>query len=240
MGDKMFSDRPDCIKLADEIYLFKGYIPKEINDKFVKILDAIDPKLFWEDTDSIEWYYDKMSPEIPEAIELYELVSELIYPEYVINPQNKIITSRPGQAGMFVHCDSPGHDHADMLTQTDSYKTCSLISYGVVTYLGDFTGGEVFYPLIKENGEVKDGKAEYPDLTYKPEPGDVLIHHAEHPYEHGTKPVLSGTRYAYSCFATATNIAPNTFYHYKTEEYKKNIPDRSDASLNKWLYGLNG
>jgi len=235
----MFSDKPGCIKLADEIYLFKGYIPKDMVDKFVSLLETIDPKEFWEDDDFIEWYYDKMSPSIPEFFDIWEKVSDLIYPEYIINPQDKVIASRPGQAGMFVHCDSPGMENRDMLTQEDGYGTCSLISYGLVAYLGDFEGGEVFYPAFDESGKLLDEYDPSPEgkLSYKPEPGDVIIHHAEAPYFHGTKPVLSGTRYAYSLFATEIGMSPGTFLHYNTPEYLEAIKDRSKESLERWLNG---
>jgi hypothetical protein len=238
----MFYDRPDCIKLTEGIYVFKNYISKDMCDRYVKILDSFDLERFKEDKNYIPWYDDKMSPSVPEAIDLWEQVSELIYPEYVINPQSQFITSRPGQDGMFLHSDSPGKEHADMLTQEDSYGTCSLIDYGVVTYLSEFTGGEVYYPAFFEDGTLKpngDPESAPGELIYKPEPGDVVIHGAEAPYFHGTKAVTSGIRYAFSCFATKISDAPGTFYNYKSPEYLEKIKDRSEESINNWLMPIN-
>lgn len=218
----MFKDK-DCIKLADEIYVFKKYIPEDMLNKYTTLLDQYQPEEFREENETQEWYRDHVSPQTLELIDLWEHVSELIYPEYYINPQTQVLASRPGQAGMFVHCDSPGKGRADLLTQEDTYCTCALIDYGVVAYLSNFTGGEIIYPNI--------------GITYKPEAGDVVIHSAFTPYEHGTLPVLSGVRYAFSCFATHKDDLPGTFYAYKSPEYLNKVKDRSIESLKNWANG---
>lgn len=236
----MFYNRPDCIQLADQIYVFKGYVPREMCDRFSDILNTFDQSSFQEEGNAIAWYDDKMSPPVPGIIDLWEHVSELLYPEYVINPQSQVITSRVGHEGMFLHCDNPGKDMAHMLTQEDTYGTCSLIDFGVVTYLSEFEGGEVYYPAFFEDGTLKpnaDIEGAPGELVYKPGPGDVVIHGAEGPYFHGTKPVTSGIRYAFSCFATRADLAPGTFYNYKSKEYLENIKDRSKESIGKWLEG---
>jgi len=234
----MFYNRPDCIKLADGIYVFKNYVPKDMHDKFVKKLESFNEKDFYEEGNAIDWYADKMSPNIDGIIELWEHISELIYPEYVINPQDKVITSRPGQAGMFVHTDSPGKEHAHELTQNDTYSTCSLIDYGVVTYLGDFTGGEVYYPVFNPDGTVKTENNLEGELEYKPGQGDVVIHQSTFPHIHGTREVTSGTRYAFSCFATKASENPGSFYNYKTKEYYDLVGDKSPDRIAAWLTPL--
>lgn len=237
----MFYNRPDCTQIADGIYVFKKYIPQEMLDRYTKILDSFSLVDFNEPGNAIDWYDDKMSPGIPELIDLWEHISELIYPYYVINPQSQVITSRVGHEGMFMHADNPGKDKAHMLTQEDTYGTCSLIDYGVVGYLSNFTGGEIYYPAFYPDGTLKPGHHENYEgaLTYKPEPGDVVIHGAEPPYYHGTKPVESGIRYAYSCFATKTSDAPGTFYNYKSPEYLEKVKDRSDESIKNWISPFN-
>lgn len=236
----MFYDRPDCTEIAKGIYVFKKYVPKEMCDRYTKILDSYTPDAFINDGNATAWYDDKMSPSIPSLIDLWEHVSELIYPEYVINPQDQIITSRVGHEGMFLHDDNPGKDKAHELTQDDPYGTCSLIDYGVIAYLSEFEGGEVYYPAFLPDGTMKpngDMDSMPGELLYKPELGDVVIHGAEAPYYHGTKPVLDKVRYAFSCFATAWDLTPGTFYKYKSEDYLKYVNDRSDASIGRWLYG---
>lgn len=236
----MFYDKPGCTKLTEGIYVFKGYVPREMCDRFVKILDTFNPESFKEEGNAIPWYDDKMSPPVPGIIDLWEHVSELLYPDYVINPQSQVITSRVGHEGMFLHADNPGKDKAHELTQEDTYGTCSLIDYGVVTYLSEFEGGEVFYPAFLADGTLKpngDIECMPGELVYKPEPGDVVIHGAEAPYFHATKPVTKGVRYAFSCFATKYDMAPGTFYNYKSDKYFKYVTDRSEESIGRWLLG---
>ena len=232
----MFYNKPECIKLADQIYVFKNVVPKEMCDRYAEILDSYTKEDYIEDNNAIDWYGDKMSPSTPELLDLWETVSEIIYPDFCINPQSKVIASRPGQEGMFIHTDSPGRDKAHELTQIDSYATCSLISYGVIAYLSDFNGGEVFYPAFNTDGTLKSKDSELiGELEYKPEKGDVVIHGAEYPCLHGTRPVTSGIRYAYSCFATHLNDLPGTFYPYKSPEYLEKVKDRSLESYQNWL-----
>ncbi len=233
----MFYNRPDCIQIAEGIYVFKNYIPEEMCNRFSTILDKFEENRFKEDKNYIPWYDDKMSPSVPEALVLWEHVSDLIYPEYVINPQSQFICSRPGQEGMFVHCDSPGKENAHELTQEDSYSTCSIIDFGVVAYISNFEGGEIFYPAFSKDGILKSENNfdESDELIYKPGLGDVVIHKSEAPYFHGTKPVLSGVRYAFSCFATNIAQVPGTFYSYKSPEYLEKIKDRSQESFDNWL-----
>jgi hypothetical protein len=236
----MFFDRPDCTQLVSGIYVFKKYVPLEMCKRYTDILNTFDPADFNEEGNAIDWYDDKMSPPVPGIIDLWEHISELLYPDYVINPQAQVITSRVGHEGMFVHCDSPGKENADMLTQNDTYGTCSLIDYGVVAYLSEFEGGDVIYPAFLPDGTLKETEEieSIPEhLSYKPEPGDVVIHRSEAPYYHGTLPVTKGIRYAFSCFATQYDMAPGTFYNYKSEKYLHYVKDRSEESIGRWLQG---
>jgi len=233
----MFYNRPDCIKLNEGIYLFKGYIPQDMIDRYTKIFNSFPPESYTKTENVVEWYNDHTGPYVFELIDLWEHISELIYPEYLINPQPQVMASYPGQSGMFVHADSPGQGRADMLTQPDSYSTCSLIDYGLVAYFGDFTGGDIYYPSFGKDGQLRP-QEQHQDMdeafSYKPEPGDIVIHSAYSPYEHGTKPVLSGVRYAFSGFATEAAMAPNTFYHYKSPEYIEHISPKTQEALYKW------
>jgi hypothetical protein len=236
----MFFDRPDCTELIPGIYVFKKYVPLEMCKRYTDILNTFDPADFNEEGNAIDWYDDKMSPPVPGIIDLWEHISELLYPDYVINPQAQVITSRVGHEGMFVHCDSPGKENADMLTQKDTYGTCSLIDYGVVAYLSEFEGGDVIYPAFLPDGTLKETEeieSITEHLSYKPEPGDVVIHKSEAPYYHGTLPVTKGIRYAFSCFATQYDMAPGTFYNYKSEKYLHYVKDRSEESIGRWLQG---
>jgi hypothetical protein len=56
--------------------------------------------------------------------------------------------------------------------------------FGTVAYINDFGGGELRYPNQS--------------ITYKPEPGDLVIHSAEDHCTHEVLKVTSGVRYSYS------------------------------------------
>jgi hypothetical protein len=65
------------------------------------------------------------------------------------------------------------------------YKLVDDTVYGIVIYINDdYEGGEIFY--TKQN------------ITYKPKPGDLIIHSAEDHCEHGVNPVKTNVRYSIS------------------------------------------
>lgn len=233
----MFYDRPDCIKLAEQVYVFKNYIPEEMRKPIEEQLNAVEKEKFKYEESLINWYVDKVSP-IPDGIHtMWEHVSDLIYPEYVIHPMVSLLTIRPGDGGMFIHSDSPGKGCEMELSQLDVWSTCCLIDYGMVGYLGDFTGGAVFYPNIHPDGTIKEDDFDGPCLEYTPEPGDIVIHSALHPYNHGVREVESGIRYAFSNFVLKAEDNPGTFHNYKSEGYNKFFEGKTidKELLNMWM-----
>jgi len=223
----MFTDRSDCIKLAEGIYLFKNIISKkqieEINNIMKKNIESDNTKEAMDHT--LDWYRGKTSTAIPELLPIWEQLSELIGPEYVTHPNLALQVIRKGQ-DMFVHTDSPGRDNDEHLKSEDRWSTCCIIDFGMVTYFGEWEGGEIFYPNIENADGVKP-------LIYSPEPGDVVLHKTVHPYEHGVKEVTSGYRYAFSNFVLKSEENPGTFYNYGTEEYLERSKD-----IQKWLCPL--
>lgn len=223
----MFTDRKDCIKLAEGIYVFK----KAIDQKNIDIINNIMSNLVENDNTkeamdhNVNWYRGKTTPAIPELLPIWEKCSELIFPEYVIHPNLALQVIRKGQ-DMFVHTDSPGRDNDEMLKSVDMWSTCCVIDYGMVAYFGKWEGGEIFYPNISDENGNKP-------LIYNPEPGDVVIHKSVYPFEHGVKEVTDGIRYAFSNFMVKSEENPGTFYNYKTDAYNKSISD-----LNLWIRPL--
>lgn len=242
-----FYDRPDCWNPSpyiDEygtksgIFIFKKYLNEEL---VVKIEDQLkeSPKLDYDDT-LISWYSDKISITPDGLFDVWEEISKLLYPTWVIHPQNNLLVVNPGDGGMFIHSDSPGKHACHRLSQIDTWSTCCLLDYGVVAYFGDYEGGEIFYPNINPDGTIKEKGADHsePCFEYKPERGDVIIHSAFDPYAHGVREVTSGTRFAFSTFSLKAKDNPGTFYNYGTKEYYEQIGDKSPERLKIWTMPL--
>jgi hypothetical protein len=202
----MFYNNPKFTKLADKVFVYKNFVPKKQLDQINQIVNnfAKDKFSIHEDWAKVEWYRDKTTPLIPELVDVWNIASELIAPEYIIHPNLSLQVIRPGDGGMFLHQDSPGEGMEEELTQIDRWNTCCIIHYGLVIYFGEFTGGETYYPRL--------------NLEYAVQPGDLVIHGAYTDCEHGVKEVTSGVRYAYSNFMLPIEKNPGTFPSYGTKE----------------------
>ncbi len=246
-----FYDREDCIVLSEYvdqygtksgIFLFKNFIKKELADEIVNFLNKEREDILKSPLNLIDWYEGRETGLPPKLIDVWEMLGELLYPNWVIHPSASILKSEPGDPGMFIHSDSPGKGMCHLLSQTDTYKTCCELDYGVVAYFGNFKGGEIFYPDINPDGTKKNEwqliDKNSPSFEYKPENGDLVIHCAFDPYSHGVKPVISGTRYAYSNFSLKAKDNPGTFYNYKTAEYYNQIGNKTEAEVKRWLEPL--
>lgn len=247
----LFYDRPDCLNLSpyvddygtkSGVFVFKKYISEDLINSVEEFLNAEKSEILENPLNLINWYEGKGTGLPPRLIEVWESLSDLIGPEWVIHPSASILKTKPGDNGMFIHSDSPGKGACHLLSQTDTYKTCCELDYGLVAYFGDFEGGEVFYPDINPDGTKKDQfqiiDPEAPCLEYKPEKGDVVIHCAFDPYSHGVREITSGTRYAYSNFVLKAKDNPGTFHNYGTPEYNEQIGDKKQATVLKWLEPL--
>ena len=162
-----------------------------------------------------------MTPPIPELLEVWNMLSELFYPDYVLQPDLKLQKIKPGDNGMFLHEDSPGRGNQHMLKSPDTWSICCNLEFGMAVYFGDFTGGEICYPNL--------------NIEVAPKPGDLMIHGATSKWKHGVKEVTSGIRFAYSNFCIKPEDNPGTFYNYKTKEIK----ERQEMGLvDYWLRPL--
>jgi hypothetical protein len=245
-----FYDRPDCLNLSpytdaygtkSGVFIFKKYLDEDLVKSVEDFLNAEQAEILESPLNLIDWYEGKFTGLPPRLIDVWESLSELIGPTWVMHPSASILKTKPGDNGMFVHSDSPGKGQCHLLSQTDTYKTCCELDYGVVAYFGDFEGGEVFYPDINPDGTVKNAQQlidNSPCLEYKPEKGDVVVHCAFDPYSHGVREITSGIRYAYSNFSLKAIDNPGTFHNYKTPEYYEQIGDRTEATVIKWLNPL--
>ena len=243
-----FYDRPDCLNPSpyidnygtkSGIFIIKGALNSSLIEKIELGLKSL-PEIPEPYNDGlINWYKDKMSQGVEGTLELWEAISEILAPEWVIHPANSYLTVKPGDNGMFIHSDSPGKNQCHLLSQTDIWSTCCIIDYGVCAYFGDYEGGAIFYPDIKPDGTLKNGvDLNGPCFEYKPEKGDIVIHSAFEPYGHGVREVTSGKRYCFSNFSLKAIDNPGTFYNYGTPEYYNQIGNRTSYEIKNWMEPL--
>jgi hypothetical protein len=213
----MFINDPNLETIIDGVYIYRNFIPAKLVAKINGIAnDRVNIGLD-EFNSLIPWYRDKSTSEIPQLYEVWELMSKFLLPTHVIHPMLHLNIMRPGDGEMFVHEDSPGEGNEHTLTNVDRWSTCCLLDYGVITYFGEFTGGETFYPEL--------------GVEVAPQPGDMIIHGAHSKHKHGVREVTSGIRYAFSNFSLKPEKNPGTFSNYGTKEHEEQL----SKGLDKWM-----
>lgn len=243
-----FYDRDDCIILSNHIddygtpsgiFLFKNFIPEDLLNKIESQFNQTNNTIKNEDT-LISWYSDKVVELIDGTIDLWEKISDLLEPGWIIHPMASFLKTSTETDGMFVHADSPGKGMCHLLSQTDLFATCCELDYGVVAYLGNYEGGQVFYPSIDPNGvpRLSSPPDEKNCFEYPVQRGDLIIHSAFAPYAHGTRQVTSGARYAFANFCLKKEDNPGTFYNYNTPEYHSQLGNRSLQEVKSWSVPL--
>lgn len=205
----MTISHPNLQRLDEKLYYIPNFISKEEVDYINKLLKEREDKSTRHPFGELNY---GVTGSLVELFPVWEKVSELLSPQYVVHPLLSMLHYKEG-ASMEPHWDSPGEGHHEDLTLPDVWSTCCILEFGVCVYFGEFTGGEVFYPKQ--------------DILLAVQPGDLVIHGALEDYAHGVKPVLSGSRYTYSNFCLEAVKNPGTFYNYGTEEYKLQTMDRS-------------
>lgn len=256
MFQESFRKNPNIEQIAPKLFIYRNFIKGELLTKINNVLENHKDNHFI--NHNVDWYQSRFTMAIPEMHEVWELASELIYPELSIHPQLSLIRAKAGEPGMYYHCDAPGTPHDDcgptcgtceiaskVLISPDVWSTCCRLHYGLIVYFGDFEGGEVYYPNFNQGANfIGDFKPfhEGNELRIKPNNGDLIIHGAHSDYSHGTKEVTNGTRFAFSNFAIPSHTNPGTFYNYKTEEYKnqiKTIKQNPDKLWDSWCKPVN-
>lgn len=222
----MFTDNKNIQQVAEQIWIYKDFVTEEENVYISSLMKEHEERFknkkeaFKFEDQAIDWYKDKTGPLLLELKPIWDRISELLYPEHYIHPQLFMNVMRPGDEGMFIHADSPGMNMEHKLTQLDRWKTCCRLSHGIVTYFGDYEGGNIYYPNIEKDSSIKNRPGDKEDcLEVTVRPRDLVIHGACHPWEHGVRQITSGTRYAYSNFCMEKDHAPGTFELFNPEKH---------------------
>ena len=239
----MFTDNPNLEQIAEQVWIYRNFITEEENETIMRLMreheasykNSKDAFVFKDQY--IDWYKDKTGPSMPELKPIWDRLSAMLYPEHYIHPQLFVNVMRPGDEGMFVHADSPGMNMEHELTQLDRWSTCCRLSHGVVAYLGDYEGGEIFYPNIESDGRIKDRPGDPEDcLEVNVRPRDVAIHGATHPWEHGVRKITSGIRFAYSNFCMEKEHAPGTYELFNPEKHPFMTDRKEILKWNETVY----
>ena len=235
----MFTNNPKLEQVADEIWIWRNFVTEEENKHITNLMKEYELKFennqdaFKFEDQAIDWYKNKTGPIMVELKPIWDRISTVLWPEHYIHPQLFLNVMRPGDDGMFVHADSPGMNMEHNLTQLDRWSTCCRLSHGIVTYFGDYTEGEIFYPNIEKNGDIKDRPGDPEDcLVIDVHPGDMAIHGAVHPWEHGVRKIVGGTRYAFSNFCMEKEHAPGTFELF---DPKKHLLMKDEKEILDWV-----
>lgn len=186
----MFKDNQNIIHLSDEVFLYKNFISKEEAEGLHKTCLEYSEEVWNSIKNSVTWYNGKTTSDVSEARELFKKVNDLVSETHTPTPSYSFVRMFTGDS-MHEHTDTCGDEEA---TANDDFNTCSITDYGVVIYLNDnYEGGEIYYTNL--------------GISYKPSPGDLIIHNAK--TSHGVKEVLSGTRYCYPTFLVKNSLKNN-------------------------------
>jgi len=180
----MFKDNPNFIKLDEEIYVWENFLSPEEHQSFFDLALSISEEEWMKHVNPNEFWSGKASNNKKQVYEISNRINKLLEPEYVI-PPSAVLNRTPVGQGMYVHKDRGEEGYTEVL---NDFGTCTCIDYGVLVYIGEWEGGELFYPNR--------------NIEFKPKPGSLIVHGAGEDYAHGVKPVTSGKRFFYGNFVS--------------------------------------
>jgi hypothetical protein len=169
-------------EIGDQIYVYKSFLSKEEVEKYLNIIESINPERWIDGLQFEKPGSDTFSDKIFGNI-LKKMQDEIV-PNGLFLEDTPSITRVKSGVGMSEHSDDCWHCKKIQDPSLDFpekiLKRC--VKYGVVIYFSQFTGGEIYYP--NQN------------VVFTPEPGDMIIHSTNKYCKHGVKPVIDGIRYS--------------------------------------------
>jgi hypothetical protein len=170
-------------QIGERIYVYKNFLSKDELKVYEDIIANI-PDSDWIDATIYEKptlfsYYSQ-------GMILKKIQDELMEDPYYLE-DTPFLTKMKFGMGMEEHSDDCPHCkqikdpnmHVDgIIVNDEALKRC--VKYGLVLYLTEFEGGEIYY--TEQN------------IVYKPNPGDLVMHGTDEYCKHGVKPVTGGVR----------------------------------------------
>jgi hypothetical protein len=174
-------------KLGEDIYVYNYFLSEKEIEFYNKAINDIDPELGWQKDIDHKWFNYKISFPIKEFNSLICRIKETFENNFMINEHTCLNRLLAGDE-WGVHSDD--HDFRSIkelslsYREGEPYELVKYTVYGLIVYFNDFEGGALHYP--------NQG------LTYKPLPGDMVVHSSAEHCKHGVTKVIHGPRYSYS------------------------------------------
>lgn len=169
-------------KLSDGIYVFKNFLSEEECNGIVEELDSYGDWI----SEGFESTMSRTEP-LKKLFFVRSRLNDLVPDNYYLGHNTSAVRMVSGQSW---GCHADVDDFAEVIEQSNKYiegQPCiekELSIYGTVVYFNKFIGGEIYYPDH--------------NITYAPNPGDLVIHKSDNTCIHGVKEVISEKRYSYS------------------------------------------
>lgn len=172
-------------KIGEDIYLYKNFILPQSADELFNIAKNSPAEVWQPQFDSnmkIQHYTTRF---FRDAVFIYNKMKDLpISSDDLILEDSVYLQKYHTGQGMNVHYDNNKVEKqielAKSYSDMDEFEVVKQPVYGIVVYLNEVDGGELFY--------------ENQGIVYSPSPGDMVVHSAEKHCAHGVKPLISDLR----------------------------------------------
>lgn len=172
-------------KIGEDIYLYKNFISPQSADELFNIAKNSPAEVWQPQFNSnmkIQHYTTRF---FRDAVFIYNKMKDLpISSDDLILDDSVYLQKYHTGQGMGVHYDNNKLEKqielAKSYSDMDEFEVVKQPVYGIVVYLNEVDGGELFY--------------ENQGIVYSPSPGDMVVHSAEKHCAHGVKPLISDLR----------------------------------------------
>jgi hypothetical protein len=175
------------IKLGKDIYVYHDFVSKEERFEILKDIDDI-PEEKWvghfnEGSQGAETAHIPLDKFIP----INKRLSEMLDSDVYLGSSLSATRMKMGWVGPH-HTDNFDFlnvvEASKNLKEEEPFDTAENSIAGLIMYLNDFEGGEIYYSNQ--------------DITYYPKAGDLLIHSSQEHCKHQVQKVISDIRYSHS------------------------------------------